>query len=427
MSNRLKEDLIEAGRIGRKDAARIEAYDQLGPLNGVTRPEGTPANKLLRDFTVTKMCDAGLKVTIDTVGNIFGRKEGAKIGLSAVMSGSHLDSVTDGGMFDGTLGVFTAIESIRRMNAECFSNERPIEIVAFTGEEGSAFSPTLLGSSVFIGKMGTEEALSRKNEAGQTLREALESNGYLGNVRKYPDDIDYYIETHIEQGPVLDREKLPVGIVENIVGVTWLTIMVRGQENHAGSTPMDMRKDALVAAAEIVSYVSKKGHDMAALQGTVATVGKLNVSPNGMNIIPGKVEMGIDIRDTTIQNMETMTDAVIAFARQVEAKYCVRIDIGTPAVHSPERLAEEVVRTIESSACQIGIPARKMNSGAVHDAQNMAQKVKAGMIFVPSIGGISHSPMEWTEWESVEAGAKLLTQTLKNLSKQKGFEGVNNG
>lgn len=190
---------------------------------------------------------------------------------------------------------------------------------------------------------------------------------------------------------------------------------------------MDMRKDALVAAAEIVSYVHTKGRDMAALQGTVATVGKLNVSPNGINIIPGKVEMGLDIRDAAVLNMETLTAAVIAFARQVEAKYCVRIDIGTPAVHSPECLSEEVVRTIEGSACQIGIPVRKMNSGAVHDAQNMAQKAKAGMIFVPSKGGVSHSPMEWTEWESVEAGAKLLTQTLKNLSREKGFEGVDNG
>ena len=260
MVDRLKRDLIETGSIGRTPPKKIERYDQLDSENGLMRPTGTAANKEMSDYAAERMKEIGLEVKIDKVGNMFGRKEGSKTNKGVVMCGSHLDSVLNGGMLDGALGVFAGIEAVRRMKDEGFENERPIEIVVFTGEEGSAFSPTLLGSSVLVGKMTVEEAWNRKNAAGQTLREALDSIGYVGDFVRKLDDVEYSVEMHIEQGPVLFKEGISVGIVENIVGLSWIMATITGEENHAGTTPMKMRKDALVAASDIISFVNRRAN-----------------------------------------------------------------------------------------------------------------------------------------------------------------------
>ncbi|MBA7483040.1 N-carbamoyl-L-amino acid hydrolase [subsurface metagenome] len=318
--NRLKKDLIETGSFGRTPPKRIERYDQLDPRQGVTRPAGTEENRKIRDYAVERMKEAGLTVKIDKIGNIFGRKEGSKTNTGTVMSGSHLDSALNGGMFDGALGVFSAIEAIRRMNDEGFENERPLEVVVFTAEEGSAFSPTILASSVLVGEMSIDEAWNRKNATGQTLGEVLENIGYKDSFERSLDDVEYFIETHVEQGPILDKEGISVGVVENIAGMMWLMLTILGAENHAGSTPMTMRHDALVAAADIVSFVNKRANDLVAKSGaaTVGTVGRLNVFPNGGNIIPGRVEMVIDIRDVIWENMESLKNEALKTARDIE-------------------------------------------------------------------------------------------------------------
>ncbi len=418
MVNRLKADLIETSRFGRTPPKRTEGYDQLDPEKGVTRPTGTEENKQIRDFAVSRMKEIGLEVKIDKVGNIFGRKEGSKRNKGTVMFGSHLDSVINGGMFDGALGVFGAIEAVRRMNDEGFENKRPLEIVVFTGEEGSAFIPSLLGSSVLAGKLSVDEALSKKNAMGQTLGKALEYIGYKGSLERGLDDVEYFAEMHIEQGPILDKEGIPVGIVENITGIIWIPLTILGQENHAGTTPMRMRKDALVAASDIISFVNKRANEMVEKLGssTVGTVGRLNVFPNGINIVPGKVEMGIDIRDVAPQNMESLKNEALKAIKDIENKYGVDIRTELPFRHIPTVLSSEVVSVIDNSASQVDIMTKRMNSGAGHDSQNMAGKVKAGMIFVPSVNGISHAPLEWTNWEDIEKGVQVLTQTLKNLS-----------
>jgi len=417
--NRLKKDFIETGSFGRTPPKRIERYDQLDPRQGVTRPAGTEENRKIRDYAVERMKEAGLTVKIDKIGNIFGRKEGSKTNTGTVMSGSHLDSALNGGMFDGALGVFSAIEAIRRMNDEGFENERPLEVVVFTAEEGSAFSPTILASSVLIGEMSIDEAWNRKNAMGQTLGEVLENIGYKGSFERSLDDVEYFIETHVEQGPILDKEGISVGVVENIAGMMWLMLTILGAENHAGSTPMTMRQDALVAAADIVSFVNKRANALVAKSGaaTVGTVGRLNVFPNGGNIIPGRVEMVIDIRDVIWENMESLKNEALKTARDIENKYGVSIHSELTALHPPVALSDEVITMIDSSARQVGIVPRRINSGAGHDCMNMAKKTKAGMIFVPSVKGISHAPLEWTNWEDIEKGAKVLTQTLKNLAK----------
>ncbi|MBW2058823.1 MAG: Zn-dependent hydrolase [Deltaproteobacteria bacterium] len=418
MASRLKQDLIETGRFGRSRSRRIERYDQLDGEAGVIRPTGTEENKRLRDYAVARMKEAGLAVRIDKVGNIFGRREGSKTNEGAVMSGSHLDSVINGGMFDGALGVFGAIEAVRRMNEEGFGNERPLEVAVLTGEEGSAFGQVLLGSSVLIGKLSVDEALGIRNSAGQTLDEALRGIGYRGDFERTLDDVGYFVEMHIEQGPVLYNEKIPIGIVEKIVGIAWVTVTIKGEENHAGTTPMDMRKDALVAAADVVSFVRKRAGEMAEKlsPSLVGTVGRLTVSPNGTNIVPGRVQMGIDIRDVAAGNMEDFRGEVLQMLDNIGEKYGVDVSVEMPFTHLPVSLSPEMVGAIERAAGQVQVRSRRMNSGAGHDSQNMAEKVKTGMIFVPSVKGVSHAPLEWTEWDDIENGVMVLTQTLKNLS-----------
>jgi hydantoinase/carbamoylase family amidase len=418
MKNMLKENLIDVGKYGRDPERIVTCYEDLDSERGVTRPTGTIANKKLRDYAIARMKEIGLEVRIDKIGNIFAKKEGYVSGKKSVMCGSHLDSVINGGQFDGTLGVFAAIEALRRLKETEFKNDRPIEIVVFTGEEGSAFGLTLLGSTVLTGKLSLEEALKIKNKEGETLSEVLEQIGYLGNFIRKLDDVDYFIEMHIEQGPVLYNKKIPIGIVENIAGIAWIYVTITGEGNHAGTTPMNMRKDALVAASNIVQFVNRYANEMITELGsaTVGTVGKMNVFPNGTNIVPARVEMGIDIRDVKLENMELLKKKVVEAINELEKIYGVKAEVILPIAHLPEPLSSEVVKVIEKSAKQLDIRFIRMNSGAGHDAQNMATKVKTGMIFVPSVKGISHAPMEWTEWDDIENGVNVLTQTLKNLS-----------
>jgi N-carbamoyl-L-amino-acid hydrolase len=405
--------------MGRASNRPVASYDQLDPKIGVSRPEGSSANKVLRDFTVQCMQTAGLSVRIDRVGNIFGRKEGSMNHEKAVMVGSHLDSVINGGHLDGALGVFAGIEAVRRLCDEDFQNQRPIEVVAFTGEEGSAFVVgAMLGSAVLTGKMSTDEALSTRNTHGRTLQEVLTENGYQGDFDYCSDDIDAFMELHIEQGPVLATENIPVGIVEHITGITWLKSIITGIGNHAGTTPMHLRQDALVAAADAVTFLNRRALEMAKSSHSpiVGTTGHLSVYPNNMNVIPGMVELGFDIRSTSRESMQGLTDETISFLNGLKQEKGLDVRMESPDTQAPVKLSEEIVRTIEKAAIQTGVKFKRMASGAGHDTQNMASITRAGMIFVPSIKGISHSPMEWSEWDDIEKGASVLTGALKYLS-----------
>ena len=417
--HRWKEEIIELGEMGRKDSARVTEFEDLNLEKGLYRLEGTEKSKKSKEYIISKMESAGLEVRYDKVGNIYARKKGSKAGAGAVMSGSHLDSVLNGGMFDGVLGVVGALEAVRRMNDENFENERPIEIVVFMGEEGSAFKKGLLGSDVAVGKRSVDEALSLTNEENRTLEEALRGLGQLGDFEMDFSGIEYFVEMHVEQGPVLDREKVPIGIVENITGITWVTANITGQENHAGTTPMSMRIDPLVAASNIVLLASRRANEMVKQFGgsTVATVGKMVVKPGAPNIIPGSVEMGIDIRDGIEENMKGLQTEIIHAIKALAEQYKVDVALDIPIYHPPCPCSGTVVDAIEHAAKGLGINAKRMNSGAGHDAQNVAQKVKTGMIFVPSVNGVSHSPLEWTNWEDIENGVAVLTGALKELSK----------
>ena len=417
--NRLKEDLIRTSAIGRPSNVALKSYGQLDPKRGVTRPEGSPANKALRDFTVQQMQAAGLLVRVDGVGNIFGRKAGTGEHKKAIMIGSHLDSVINGGHLDGALGVLAGIEALRRLRDEDVHHRRPIEVVAFTGEEGSAFEVgAMLGSAVLSGKMDTHEALSIRNTSGETLHEVLTKIDYKGGFTHDVNDVDTFLELHIEQGPVLDSEDISVGIVEQITGITWLKSVITGLGNHAGTTPMHLRQDALVAAADVVRFVNQRAQEMAISRKSsiVGTTGHLNVYPNNLNVIPGRVELGFDIRAASLENMRQLTDETISFLTGLRCENGIDVHVEAPDVDPPVNLSDEIIGVIEKSAVEAGVTFRRMASGAAHDAQNMASIVRTGMIFVPSVHGISHSPMEWTEWDDIEKGVSVLTGALKKLS-----------
>ncbi len=416
-SQRAKRDLIELGRLGRKNREVVEHFDDLSLEKGLYRIEGSKEIKKSREYLFSLMKEAGLKIRTDEIGNIFARKEGLSDD-KAVMCGSHLDSVLNGGMFDGVLGVISALEAVRRMNDEAFENRRPIEIAVFLGEEGSAFRKVLLGSSVFIGESTSEEAYKFRDDNGVTLKEVLIENGLLGASQFTLDDVEYFVELHVEQGPVLDKEKIPLGIVESVTGLTWIRAVIKGEENHAGTTPMEMRVDPLVASAEVVSFTNRKATEMAAINGTtVATVGKLVVLPGSPNIVPGEVELGIDIRDNDAERKKCITNEIVSEIKNLEEKFKVETEVEVLFDHPPSKLSDDVIQTIQQAAERIRIDYKIMNSGAGHDAQNLAHKVKTGMMFVPSINGISHSPLEWTEWCHVENGIQVLTETLKVLSR----------
>jgi beta-ureidopropionase / N-carbamoyl-L-amino-acid hydrolase len=417
--NRLKEDLVRISAMGRPSNRVVKDYGQLDPNRGVTRPEGSIANKVLRDFTVEQMQAAGLLVRVDAVGNIFGRKEGADSGAKTLMIGSHLDSVVNGGHLDGALGVFSGIEALRRLRDENFHHQRPIEVTAFTGEEGSAFAVgDMLGSAVISGKMDTQAALSIRNVSGQTLDEVLVEMGYKGGFEYCVDDVDTFLELHIEQGPVLDNENISVGIVEQITGITWLRSLITGFGNHAGTTPMHLRQDALVAAADGVTFMNRRAREMATScqSPIVGTTGHLKVYPNNMNVIPARVELGFDIRAARLEDMQQLTHETISFLHGLRRENSIDVHVEAPDIQAPVQLSAEIVKIIEQSAVQAGIGARKMASGAGHDALNMASIARTGMIFVPSVRGISHSPMEWTEWDDIEKGVSVLTGAIKMLS-----------
>jgi len=416
--NRLKEDLIKTSAIGRPSNCVVKEYGQLDPNRGVTRPEGSAANKAMRDLTVEQMQAAGLLVRVDGVGNIFGRKEGSENGAKTVMIGSHLDSVINGGHLDGALGVLAGIEALRRLRDENFHHQRPLEVAAFTGEEGSAFEVgDMLGSAVISGKIDMQAALSIRNGSGQTLNEVLTEMGYKGDFEYCADDVDTFMELHIEQGPVLDNENISVGIVEQITGITWLKSIITGLGNHAGTTPMHLRQDALVAAAKGVRFMNRRAQMAASCKSSiVGTTGHLKVYPNNMNVIPGRVELGFDIRAAHLEDMQQLSDETISFLHGLSRENRIDVYVEAPDIQTPVKLSEEVVRIIEQSAVQAGIGARKMASGAGHDALNMASIARTGMIFVPSVKGISHSPMEWTEWDDIEKGVSVLTGALKLLS-----------
>ncbi len=382
---------------------------------GVTRLALTDEDKAARDLLVMWMRDLGLRVAVDDVGNMYGWRTGENPAVPPVAFGSHLDTVIQGGRFDGTLGVAAALEVMRALADAGQRTRRPLVLVNWTNEEGVRFSPAMLGSGVVAGRFPRAYADARPALDGRTFGAELERIGYRGDEAARLRQVAAYVELHIEQGPVLEELGADIGVVEGIQGISWSTCRITGQAGHAGTTPMARRRDALVAAAEAVLAANQLPVQIR--DDLVATVGSLRVSPNAINVIPESVEFTLDLRAPREQ---TLTDAKALFAQHLA-------DLGSRGYHTvweefwvsePTAFAPTIMSVIEGTARARGLRTHRMLSGAGHDAKYAVTLGPTGMIFVPCRNGRSHAEDEDVPWESAVAGAQVLLDVVVALAAQ---------
>lgn len=397
------------------DALRQIGLDQTG---GTTRlsysPEYIKGQALVRGY----MEEAGMTVRLDGAGNLIGTYAGTETQLAPVMTGSHLDTVPGGGSLDGALGIIAAIECIASWNRALWRPQRTVEVVAMIEEEGTRFGVTCFGSRAMMGEFSGSAGKEIADSRGQTLGDLLAGMG-LGreiqiNAEDDPRRLHAFVELHVEQGAELEEADLSVGIVTAIVGIERFEVTIRGQANHAGTTGMYRRKDALVAAADLIRFV----HDSARSAGGeyVATVGKLEVRPNAENVVPGEVRLTVEIRAADKAVIEQVRKGVLQFFADYEMQSGIRMETGRFNEVMPTQLHEGLVNCCTEAAEKLGLPYRKMPSWAGHDAMILAKLVPATMIFVPSIDGISHSPAEASDWEAVAKGVQVLQLVLEKIS-----------
>ena len=400
--------------------AKIGALDGGGDvpplLGGVSRLALTDADKQARDLTVSWMETLGMTVHIDQVGNIIGVQSGGEE-LPPVMLGSHIDTVTVAGRYDGSYGVLAALEVIHTLNDKDITTHRPLAVAAFTNEEGVRYTPGMLGSTAYVGKLSVSQARATQGFDGSIFGKELERIGYAG--RMVPGDIRpyAYLELHIEQGPVLDQTNIPVGIVDTVTGITWLEVTVSGVANHAGTTPIDLRRDAGLATAKMIKSIREIAIAIGGEQR--ATCGMIAFEPNAINVIPGKAIFTVDLRNSDDEALIKAEEQLYGCAKEVEASDGVTISIRALEHVLPIKFDSKIVDLIAQTADELSIPHQRMVSGAGHDAQLMAGMCPTAMIFVPSREGISHSPAEYSSPEDLERGANVLLHAALKLANQK--------
>jgi N-carbamoyl-L-amino-acid hydrolase len=414
--------LWAAGPAPRVNAARLrsdlEALSVFGRPEGGTFADGvsrvgySDADVAGRRFVVELMRGAGLQPRVDEAGNIFGRRPGREDSLPPVLFGSHIDSVPQGGNFDGDLGSLAAIECIRVLDEARIATRHPLEIVVWANEEGVAFGNGLCGSRAVAGLLEPGELSQVWN--GVVKRDAIRKIGgdpdRIDAARRERGAFHCYFELHIEQGGTLEQALTSVGIVEGIVAIDRYAVTINGFANHAGTTPMPQRKDALIAAAHLSIAVREIVMREPGRQ--VGTVGQLAVSPNAPNVIPGMVKHTIELRDLSEEKIDRLAADIMARAREIGRATGTSIEITRTSHHGPALAAPETQSVIEQAASELGLSSVRMPSGAGHDAQSMARLAPMGMIFVPSAGGISHSPKELTSWEDCARGADVLLRSV---------------
>jgi N-carbamoyl-L-amino-acid hydrolase len=395
---------------------RLQALAQIGRTDtgACCRLALTDADKAGRDQVSAWMRELGLAVHVDPIGNVFGVRAGRRPELPPVMSGSHIDTVRTGGAYDGNYGVLGALEVVASLNEAGIETERSLVVAFFTDEEGARFAPDMLGSLVFVGGMALDAALAVRAIDGAILGEELRRIGYAGDAPLGLPVPGAFIELHIEQGPVLDIEGVTIGAVENLQGISWQEITVTGQSNHAGTTPMRMRHDAGYAAAAVACFVRQLAHEMGGTQ--VATVGKVDLVPNLVNVIAARATFTVDLRNTDEARLQQAEQRLADYLAQLAADEGVKIETRRLARFEPVSFDARIAERIERTAAGLGYSHRRMTSGAGHDAQMLARVCPTAMIFVPSVGGVSHNPAEHTEPADLVAGASVLLHTLLDLA-----------
>ncbi len=404
---RLWETLMKLGEIGAGSNVTEE---------GVTRLSLSLEDLKARQYVIDVMKESGLEVRVDSVGNIIGKLEGMNPDAPIVMTGSHVDTVLHGGLFDGALGVLGAVEAIRSIKESGVELTHSIEVVSFTDEEGTRFGTGYIGSKGMSGYLD-EKTFLLKDANGITYGEAFEQAGFDPSLYKQAirqsKELKAYVEMHIEQGKVLEEHELAVGVVTDIQGPVWLEVTLTGHPDHAGATPMNMRKDASLAMAEIMLEVER----LAIKYKGVGTVGKMKVEPGGVNIIPGKAAFSIDLRHVDKELRTKMVNGVTNAIRDISDKRLIESEIDIKKAVDPATCSNEIVEVIEKSCEELQVPTMKLQCGAGHDSLMMTNITNMGMIFVRSKDGISHNPKEWTEKEDCVVGTQVLINTLVKLAK----------
>jgi len=392
---------------------RISKISEFGQSpDGSRRVAFSDADLAARKYFISLMKNAGLDVNIDFAGNIIGRREGKSNTRAPIMFGSHLDTVPNGGAYDGMVGSVGALEVIEMLNKKKITTNLPLEIIIFSDEEGG-----LTGSRALVGKLGPD-ALKVKSHSGKTIEEGIKFLGgdpaRLDEMKRKRGDIHAFLELHIEQGGILDAEKLNIGIVQGIVGIEWWDVTIEGLANHAGTTPMKGRRDAVLAGSKFALAVNEIINSYTGAQ--VATVGRFRAEPGAPNVIPGKADLSLEIRDLSKEKIWRIFSDIEKRAKDIETATGTKISfdyIDAGAVPAVSDLA--ITARIQAAVKKLGYSFKSMPSGAGHDAQDMAQISLMGMIFVPSRGGISHSPKEFTSAEDMARGANVLYETILGI------------
>ena len=415
------EDLrVDGGRLWN----RLVELGELGAIKGPSGEEGccrlalTDADRQGRDLVVSWMRDLGLEVVIDALGNVVATRPGTDPAAAPVMTGSHIDTVATGGRFDGNLGVLAGLEVIETLEQHGVATTRPLVVAFFTDEEGARFAPDMLGSLVFVGGMALEEALDvAAVDDGARLGDELARIGYAGPV-PCPTAIapHAFVELHIEQGPILEDEGVGIGVVEGVQGISWTELTIDGRSAHAGTTPMRLRRDAGYVAAEIATFARRLALELGDAQ--VATVGRFEVRPDLVNVVPNGATLTVDLRNTDDEVLQRAEASLRAEVDRLAAAENVTVTSRSLARFAPVDFDPATIALVEATAQRLGHTTRRMPSGAGHDAQMLARICPAAMIFTPSVGGLSHNIGEHTHPDDVTAGADVLLQTMLTLANQ---------
>lgn len=396
--------------------ADLAAIGAIEGTDGCARLALSDDDKSGRDLVVTWMRDLDMAVTVDGIGNVTGVWLGPETNaeLSPVMTGSHIDTVQTGGRYDGNLGVLSGLEVVETLAQANYSPKRPIAVSFFTDEEGARFPPDMLGSLVYVGGMNLEEALDIEGIDGPTVGAELDRIEYRGTAPCPGPAPHAFVELHVEQGPVLEAEGLTIGAVTGVQGISWTELTISGQSNHAGTTPMNLRRDPGLVAARIAVFVRDLATDMGGRQ--VGTVGKIDLEPNLVNVVAATATITVDLRNTDETLLQHAEAKLAEYCAGVALAEGVTIESRTLARFEPVEFDPEIVALVEATAVGLGHSVKRMPSGAGHDAQMISRVAPTAMVFTPSRGGISHNPAEHTDPSDIEAGANVLLNVLLQLA-----------
>jgi N-carbamoyl-L-amino-acid hydrolase len=397
---------------------RFESYSEFGATDddGLHRLALSGADREARDRFVADIQAAGLDVRVDELGNVFGRYPGRNPDAAPVLVGSHLDSQPYGGRYDGQLGVLTALEAVQTIAESDVEPDRPLEVVNWTNEEGTRFQPSMMGSSGYVGFEDVDYLLAATDRDGAVVADELERIGYDGDEPCEPPEagVHSYLELHVEQGPTLDDRDLPVAVVDGVYGMSWLRVTVEGQADHAGPTPMHARQDALAAATDAISEINRLPGRLS--EDAVATVGEVSVEPNSINVIPARATFTVDLRSYDDDVVDCGVERIEAEVAAACDRHGVEAAVDRVSRHHSMAFSDRVRAAADRAIEATGVEATHLVSGAGHDAQHLQTLTDAGMLFVPSVDGRTHSEAEFTEWADCVAGARVFANATLELA-----------